>query len=202
MKNLIKITTAVFLVFIVATACTDNFEKMNTNPNVPELSQAAPDMLLTNAIESMTDRVHEIFLGHEMGSCWAQHMAKVQYTDEDRYIPRVSVINNTWSSFYAASGQDVATIYEVGMLTENDNYKGVALVLKVYITSELTDLFGDIPYAEAWSATAETPILSPKYDTQETIYPDLVAKLDEANSLLDESGVVLQLVAIFYLIMI
>lgn len=189
MKKLIKITAAVSLVFFVATACTDNFEKMNTNNNVPALDQAAPDMLLTNAIESMTDRVHEIFLGHEMGSCWVQHMAKVQYTDEDRYIPRVVVINNTWSSFYAASGYDVENIYNIGMIQGNDNYMGVALVLKVYITSILTDLFGDVPYTDAWKGSAEEAVLLPKYDTQESIYRDMVAKLDEANTLLDDHGI-------------
>jgi PBP1b-binding outer membrane lipoprotein LpoB len=120
MKTRIKIYITALIAVIFVTACTEDFEKINSNPNVPGVDQAAPDMLLTNAIESMTDRVHEIFLGHEMGSCWAQHMAKVQYTDEDRYIPRISVINNTWTSFYAASGQDVATIYSVGMAREHD----------------------------------------------------------------------------------
>ena len=95
-----------------SSGCTKDFEEINTNPNNPGIAQAAPNMLLTNAIESMTDRVHEIFLGHEMGSCWVQHMAKVQYPDEDRYVPRMSVINNTWTSFYAASGYDVQTIYK------------------------------------------------------------------------------------------
>ncbi len=188
MKTRIKIFMTFLFAVLFVTACTDKFEELNSDPNVPGVSQAAPDMLLTNAIESMTDRVHEIFLGHEMGSCWAQHMAKAQYTDEDRYIPRVSVINNSWTSLYAASGQDIASIYQVGMERENDNYMGVALVLKVYVTSVLTDLFGDIPYQEAWNATSEESIVSPKYDTQESIYRDIIAKLDEANSLLSEDG--------------
>ena len=66
------------LILLFVGSCTKDFEEYNTNPNLPGLSQAPPDMLLTNAIESLTDRVHEIFLGHEMGSCWVQHMAKVQ----------------------------------------------------------------------------------------------------------------------------
>src|SRR5687767_4809199 len=108
MKN-IKTFKLLFLVtfFSVVTACTDGFEEINENINVPTLDKAAPDQLLTNAIESMTDRVHEIFLGHEMGSGWVQHMAKVQYTDEDRYVYRPDVVNTTWSSFYAANGADV-----------------------------------------------------------------------------------------------
>lgn len=109
MKKISKLFTIAALVLGLVTlfSCTKNFEDINTDPDNPGLDQAAPDMLLTGAIESMTDRVHEIFLGHEMGDCWVQHMAKVQYTDEDRYIFRPSVVNNSWRSFYAVSGMDV-----------------------------------------------------------------------------------------------
>ena len=146
-------------------------------------------MLLTQAIESMTDRVQEIFLGHEMGECWVQHMAKVQYPDEDRYIPRMSVINTTWSSFYAANGYDVQTIYNIGVATNNDLIQAVALILKSYITHVVTDLWGDVPYTEAWKGNDATPILSPVYDTQESIYAALIANLTEANTLLASSPV-------------
>jgi hypothetical protein len=167
---------------VAVTSCTKNFEKINTDNDNPAIDQAAPNMLLTGAIESMTERVHEIFLGHEMGSCWVQQMAKVQYTDEDRYIFRPVVVNNTWRSFYAASGMDVATLYNIG----NKNYKGVALVLKCYIGSVLTDLFGPVPYTTAWSGISG---LLPAYETQESIYRLMIAQLDSANNnFLDASG--------------
>lgn len=187
MKNTIKYLFIIALV-VAFSACTENFEETNSNVNRPSISQAAPDMLLTNSIESMTDRVHEIFLGHEMGSGWVQHMAKVQYTDEDRYIPRVSVINNTWTSFYASSGQDVAAIIDVAEAKGLKNYKGVGLILRSYIVSVLTDIYGDIPYTQAWKGSATDAIVSPAFDTQESIYTDLVAKLKEANDLLSTSN--------------
>lgn len=175
----------VFAISLVLQSCTKDFDKINNNPNVPALELAAPNMLLPNAIESMTDRVFEIFLGHEMGNCWVQHMAKVQYTDEDRYVPRPAVINNTWSSFYAANGMDIALLLKIANNKGYDNYKGVALVLQAYVTSVLTDLFGPVPYTEAWrSAAADGGILSPAYDDQETIYRALIANLAEANDLL------------------
>jgi hypothetical protein len=166
-------------------SCTKNFEEINTDPNNAGLDKAAPDMLLTSAIESMTDRVHEIFLGEEMGSCWAQHQAKVQYTDEDRYIYRTSVVNASWASFYGANGMDVQTLYNTAVARQNDNYKGVALVLKVYISSLLTDLWGPVPYTQAWQGAA---IPLPAYDSQEFIYRDIIAKLDTANTLLTVGG--------------
>jgi len=184
-----KLNKYIILSLIVGiSSCTGQFDEINNNVNRASIEQAAPDMLLTNSIESLTDRVHEIFLGHEMGSCWVQHMAKVQYTDEDRYIPRVSVINNTWTSLYAASGQDVATIIKVAEAKGLDNYKGIAYVLKVYITSVLTDLYGDIPYSQAWKGSDVDAIVSPEYDTQESIYADLLLKLKEANELLSENN--------------
>jgi hypothetical protein len=50
-------------------------------------------------------------------------------------------------------------------------------------------LFGDVPYSKAWKGAGEDGgILSPEYDTQESIYRDIIAKLDEANTLLDADG--------------
>lgn len=181
---------ALLLGLVTNYSCTKDFEEMNTDPNSPSLDQAAPDMLLTNAIESMTDRVHEIFLGHEMGSCWAQHMAKCQYTDEDRYIFRPSVVNNSWRSFFAASGKDIYTIQSIasGKLNGQDSaYYAVATVLQCYVSSVLTDLFGPIPYTEAWQGDQGNTL--PKYDDQESIYRDMISKLAEANNLLNpETG--------------
>jgi len=184
MKNIIKLFTFAALILSLVTifSCTKDFEKINTDNDLPSIDQAAPNMLLTGAIESMTSRVHEIFLGHEMGSCWVQQMAKIQYTDEDRYIFRSGVVNNTWRSFYAASGEDVVTIYNIG----NKNYKGVALVLKCYIGSVLTDLFGPVPYTNAWQGANS---LLPTYDSQESIYRLMIAQLDSANTFfLDVNG--------------
>lgn len=184
-RKIINYFAATLLVLLLfSPGCTKDFQEINKNPNSPTVAQAAPSMLLTNAIESMTDRVHEIFLGHEMGSCWVQHMAKVQYPDEDRYVPRMSVINSTWTSFYAANGFDVQTIYNLGKTSNNTAYQAVALILKSYITSVLTDEFGDVPYTQAWLGSDATPILSPVYDTQESIYATLLTNLDEANTLL------------------
>ncbi len=187
-KILYSFTAALLVLVLFISGCTKDFEKINTNPNSPGLSQAAPDMLLTNAIESMTSRVHEIFFGHEMGSCWVQHMAKVQYPDEDRYVPRMSVINNTWTSFYASSGYDVQTLYNIADARKNDSYKAVALILKSYIVSVVTDEWGNVPYTEAFLGSDAKAIVSPAYDTQQAIYTALIANLDQANTLLTSSA--------------
>lgn len=185
-----KLLLVYTLVLFSSISCTKDFDEINKNNNAPSSEQAAPEMLLTNCVEVLSNRVHEIFLGEEMGSCWVQHQAKVQYTDEDRYRPRLSVINNTWASLYAGSGMDAEAIIKASKArgVGYDNYQGVGLVLKCYVVALTTDLFGDVPYSEAFRARPEDGgILSPKYDTQAAIYADLIAKLKEANTLMSSA---------------
>ena len=60
--------------------------------------------------------------------------------------------------------------------------------MRVFLFQRLTDHYGNIPYFEAAQAFAETPIVFPKYDVQNNIYPDLLRELDEAAAALDVNG--------------
>lgn len=170
---------------MVYNSCTKDFDEINSNPNAIDISKDYPDKLLANAIEGIADRVFNVWLGHEIGSCWVQHMAKVQYTDEDRYVPRNDVINSVWNGLYAGPAIEAQRIYEMGQRLGNRNYQAVALVLKCYVFSVLTDLYGDIPFSEALKVDST---YTPKYDTQESIYLSLNAKLKEANELFQIGG--------------
>ncbi len=63
------------------------------------------------------------------------------------------------------------------------NYEAIAKVLKVWIYSNLTDTFGDIPYSEA--LRLEEDIKNPKFDSQKEIYLSLLEDLEAANALFD-----------------
>lgn len=181
----IVILGLVYLMSGVITSCTKDFEEINKNPNAINIENDYPDKLLANAIEGIADRLFDVWLGHEIGSCWVQHMAKVQYTDEDRYVPRNDVINMVWNGLYAGPAIEVQRIYEMGQRLGNRNYQAVALVLKAYIFSVLTDIYGDIPYSEALKVDST---YTPKFDTQESIYLSLNAKLKQANGLFQVGG--------------
>jgi hypothetical protein len=186
-KNIIKYVALVTLAASVS-ACTDNFDKFNTNNNAPTAEQASPNLLLTNAIESSTDRLHSIGLGGEIGAGWVQYMAKAQYTDEDRYQPRVSELNTSWNSFYSASGQDIAKLLKIAEKSGNTGYRAVGLIMQAHIMSIVTDLWGSAPFSKAFQGDpVDGGILSPSYDSQETIYRAIIANLKEANTLLAET---------------
>jgi hypothetical protein len=50
-------------------------------------------------------------------------------------------------------------------------------IVKAFTTSMATDLWGDIPYSEAFTAVHQQPILYPKFDNQKDIYYHLLEEL-------------------------
>ncbi len=165
-------------------SCTEDFDSINKNPNGPI---AVPAELLIPALaENTMDQLYSTFNGGDMGSAWAQHWAKVQYNDEERYKPRDTQFDAIWNALYAGTIQDARIMRTLAQGQANTNLEGIAVVMEVYAFSVLTDIFGDIPYSEA--LRAKEGINTPKYDTQEEIYTSLLAKLDEADALFSASG--------------
>ncbi len=64
------------------------------------------------------------------------------------------------------------------------NLYNMARIWKAYVFQVLTDSYGDIPYSQAGLGYINSNIL-PKYDTQESIYTDLIKELTEATAALD-----------------
>lgn len=168
-------------------SCDKKFEKLNTNPNAPE--KVSPDMLLPYATKLAGDmywgRGNES-LGVDVGNQFAQHWARIQYTETDRYIIPQGVIN-AWSDFYTAvnSFEDVQ---QLGKEMNNPNYTAIGKIGKSWIISLITDIYGDVPYSEA--AQGKQNILSPKYDAQKDVYKGLIEDLKAANELLSGTGTV------------
>lgn len=171
----------------VLQGCSD-FKDVNTNPNEPV--NINPSLLLNNILYSITtddattigQGTYDMFVGGDMGACWAQHWAKNQYNNEERYIPRSGVVRTFWNTMYYRVLTNADNMQKLSVTNSNKNLQGVALVLKAYGFSLLTDVYGDIPFSEALKG--DQGILLPKYDKQEDVYTGVLAMLDEAVTLL------------------
>jgi hypothetical protein len=184
--NIKRYAPVIAMTVAMVSACTSDFEEINTNPNGPV---EIPSYLhLPSIMEATADLTYSTFNGGDMGETWVQHWAKVQYNDEERYSPRVTSINDWWDLLYARPLTDARTMKEFARKEGNDQVVGVALIWESYLFSLLTDTFGDVPFTEALKA--EQSITLPKYDRQEDIYPALVDSLESAASLLANSGTI------------
>lgn len=165
-----------FLVF----ACDKNFEEINTNPN--DAISVPSGLLTADIIRNAANTMNSTFVGGDMGSCWSQQWAKVNYEEEARYKIRNSVIESIWKGYYEDVISDAYSMQQLGIEEGNTATQAVGLILQAYGYSVLTDLFGMIPFSEAMKSA--DGILTPKYDSQEDVYNGIFTMLDEANTLL------------------
>jgi hypothetical protein len=193
MKNKSLIFLGVFCLSIFS--CTDGFDEMNTDPNNP--TNISPQYLLPFAIERTVDRYwggNARFerLNIDGAMLWVQQLSRNIYSNEgDNYGITPTFYNNTWKSFYTDGLVNFQRIVEQSKADgnlPNTNYEGIALVMRSWTFSLLTDLYGPIPYKEAIKGSASEPVYNPSFDGMDVVYSGLLADLKEANEKLKVGG--------------
>jgi len=160
MKN-IALILIIFGLFVVS--CTKDFDSINDNPNKPQ--EVSPEFLLTNVIAAESNE-HTYNQGLRLNNYLAQFNADVEFERIDRY--ELGSNSGYWNLIYGL----LADLESMETLPGyNDAYDGVAEILRSYLFSQLTDIWGDIPYSEAIGSRDFN--FTPIYDTQESIYTDL-----------------------------
>ena len=170
------------LLLFSITSCKKELEKINKDPNAAQTAQ--PDYLLTAATKTAVDEYWGITRGSNPSSLFVQQWAMIQYTDPDRYIFSNNDFQELWTVGYS-SIVDFAQIIKLADEQQNTNYKGVALVLRSWVYSLLTDNFGDIPYKQSIQIDQ---YLTPAYDKQKDVYSGLLDDLKAAQAALDPNG--------------
>lgn len=173
MKNIKYILVTVVL--FVLSGCGDHFLDINVDPNNP--SKVALGQLLTNAQLTMTNSMTMGNNGISTPASILVHQT-VQRGSVDQYFVsgNDTQIQNVWQNLYSGSLEDYKSIIDQGTAQKSLHYVGIAQVLSAYTFSIIVDLWGDTPYSEALSPTK---FIYPHYDDDATIYPQLIALLDQ-----------------------
>ncbi|MEX2231373.1 MAG: SusD/RagB family nutrient-binding outer membrane lipoprotein [Cyclobacteriaceae bacterium] len=175
----LKKIAASTIILLVAGACTDNFEELNTNPALLTEDVVQPPTLFTNVLKNSIyatfspARIHE-FSGYYGNQATGNILAVSDYTSPFNNY-RTYIIN----------------LSEVIRLTADDpslnDQNAMARIMKVWNYHIMTDAYGDIPYSEAARPVTEV-INQPVYDTQHDIYIDMLNELKEAAAQLGSQG--------------
>jgi hypothetical protein len=179
---------------IFVAACTGDFDEINTDPTKSSLSNFDPNYLLSS---SQWEYVNGT-MGYNgpilFQSGWVQILASTSsgganyYNNMDKYVSS----NNTndyqgrsWDNCYRSASLANAMI----TLTKSDparaNLTAMATIMKVLNIHYLTDMYGDVPNAQALNA--DGGVILPAYDDQQTIYKSLLGELDNAISMFDKT---------------
>lgn len=181
-KNIYIVAIALFAI-VSLFSCDKNFEEYNANIDDPAIIPS--DQLLGTIVRDVANELYSTFNGSEIGENWIQHNSLIQYNDPDRYKPRETSMDNIWTRLYLAAST-AKQMYKLAEGEGNEVNMGIAVVLKSYCFSLITDFYGDAPYSEALQGAEG--IRTPVYDKQEDIYAGLFTDLDEALTLLDGAG--------------
>ena len=164
----------------------DSLTELNQNPNNPEDVPAAT--LFTDAVRVTNARWGGGY-AYSIGELLAQHLAQVQYPDQDTYARLGAGDTQTvFDNPYVGELEDLQQVIRKGLAADQPGTYAPALVMRTYGFMKLTDTFGDIPYFEALAGDSIGGSAAPKYDAQQAIYADFFVVLAKATADLASGG--------------
>lgn len=174
MKKYIYITSGLAIALLSLNSCQHELDTFNDNPNNPT-KLSTPTTLLTGAeigtISSSTGNLPRtlcLFTQHTNGN-------QFQSLDYTNYFITETDVETDWANIYQAGVNLNQIITQFG--AQNPYYDGMARVLMAMNIGYATDVWGDIPFSQAFQGVNN---LSPKYDTQEQVISQIQSYLDTA----------------------
>ena len=179
LKNAKKLLVLALVGTLGLTSC-NKFLDVNENPNNPET--ATPSLLLPTVEAAISQVVGNSFqvYGNIWGQYWTQNPTSSQYRSIDRYQVLNTAMDRSWLILYRSALNNAELIINSNVAA-NDNYKGIAYLLKAYTFQVATDAFGDIPLSDALKANGN---LNPKYEAQAVVYDSVFNYIDKGLALL------------------
>ncbi len=174
MKKIISIKFLVATVMVILlNSCTKDFTSINVNPNAPTVVPATNVLargILSSASTLFGERLDIYYTGSYAGQTAAIGLGDYEY--------RVDINNSMWRGMYTAMSY-LVNAAGLAKETDNSNLYAAAMTLKAYDGQKTTDMWGSVPYTEAFQLQ-DSGILYPEYDDQETVYKSILAELKEA----------------------
>lgn len=183
------------IIFLIPLAflasCVDSLIEDGYNVDQKSATIAPPETLFTNALKNLTDVLTTPNVNTNNFRLYIQHWATTTYLQEPRYdLTSRTIPQALWQVLYR---DVIADLKESRRLIEADMFLDAAArnnqlaqieIIEVYAWSVLVNAFGDVPYSEAF--TYEIPL--PKYDDAQTVYNNILARLDVALIMIDASA--------------
>jgi hypothetical protein len=159
---------------------------INRNPNAVTESNINPELILPNALHGVGVQTAGGYgwLANWMGY-WSPSGSYNPSTEESTYNITSSFQETKWAGIYNV----LFDLHNVERRAEANNqgfYRSVAIIMKAHLFQNLVDLYGNVPYSQAFKPV-EFP--TPVYDKAEDIYADLQVRLDTAINVLKTAEV-------------
>ena len=172
--NNIKSSILLGVGLLMIGACSMYDLDINKDPNSPTVVN--PNLLLANAQISCAGAFENVNQDcHDFVGVLASQGTDAFQLGNTSY-------NGLWSNFYANGMKDLESIL---VITAGDakqkNMRGVAQAMKAFYYGMFVDLFGSVPFEEAFKGDdVAAPNTQPKFDTDKDVYEKLMVLCDSA----------------------
>lgn len=185
MKKLAKYIPIAFCMLFFSTSCDEGFDELNINPVQP--TSLDPIYLMNRASlfasHSGNNLQYELAIVQQIVTPYGGVLAGGNFNQNNRLYS----IGN-WNKYFR---EVLKHTTDVKTKTIEDpsraNLYQMARILHSFGAMVLTDSYGDIPYSAAGKGFLEGEV-TPVYDTQESIYLDILNELEQAVNGLSAQG--------------
>lgn len=175
-----RVTIILSFVVLMLSSC-DSFLDINENPNFP--TDVSSELLLTASMASVTN-VYAADWGL-IGAFWSQHWAQnntsSQYKIYESYAisSNTNVIERPYREMFEGALSDNEIFLRKVEEDENWGAYLIGAVIKAYGFQYLVDMYGNVPYSEAFLGAEK---LNPVIDNGDFIYAEIYGLLMNALS--------------------
>ncbi|MEM1405371.1 MAG: SusD/RagB family nutrient-binding outer membrane lipoprotein [Bacteroidota bacterium] len=158
------------------------FGDTNVNPAIPADVSAqaivpAAQAGMAFAVGGEMVRISGLFMQQFEG-------INAQQFDNYQYLVKASDMDGVWRRVYHNSLNPLVTVLRKAQDEDSKHTEGMVKVLIAHGIGSLTDMFGDVPYVDAFEGLTDNNFF-PTYDEQEDIYTTVQTLLDEAITALE-----------------
>ncbi|MEL7835214.1 SusD/RagB family nutrient-binding outer membrane lipoprotein [Fodinibius sp. N2] len=182
MKNLKLLAFCMLSVILVSMAGCSDYLDINEDPNNP--TEAPLSGLMTNTTFETSQNMYS--LGSNT-SYYVQYLASPNPSSSTDIQDDVAY-DNTWFGFYDVM-TDLAVLRQDAAEQGATDYLGVANILTALNLATVVDVWGNVPYSDAFFV--ET--LTPSYDNQEALYDTVHTLLDNGIQNLEQGNSTIEL---------
>lgn len=192
-KQMRKIYFKIFMlapIFLILGSCEESLDDLFQNPDKSTTTKI--EYLMTDA---MINAGSGLRIGYSPSGFYLvlQHIGPwtqlngVDGNDAKMMDVTSNAISGLWDKYYTnfmPRLKEMELVYAT--LSEQEQadyavYLTIAKILRAHATAKIADLYGDMPYSEAFTARTSEPDLFPKFDSQESVYKSIIADLKDAS---------------------
>ena len=183
MKHINKVVLSVVLGASALTACTDNFEKYNSDPYA--IYKADPSVLLPAMIEPVmyVQQNNSQMIDQMVGALGGYMTCSNRWGGQNFDTYNAS---DGWNAIpFNTTYENLVNIFDVEKATNKaGHYYAMALLLKASALMRVADCYGGIPYSSVANNSFRTG-----YDTPEETYKNMIADLRQSATILYQYSV-------------